>query len=108
MDVKDAIRVAMGRVRELFEEDGSRDGVRGLRLEEVDTDADGNWLITVSFLPPLVPGNHDRASTPDGSLTSDPISRTVVGVDLQRSYKEVEVGQDGTVKAIRLRPIVVR
>jgi hypothetical protein len=97
MDVKDAIRVAMGRVRELFEEDG----VRGLRLEEVDTDADGNWLITVSFLPPLVPGNHD-------SLSSDRLSRTVVGVDLQRSYKEVQVGQDGTVKAIRLRPIVVR
>lgn len=98
MDAKEAIRVAMRHVQELFGEDGSAGVVRGLRLEEVGADDDGNWLVTVSFLP----------SGADGAETGGTSSAaTVVGIDLQLSYKQVTVTQDGTVKSIKLRPIVV-
>src|SRR5689334_10558468 len=108
MDAKEAIRIAMARVQELFSEGDPAEALRGMRLEEVDTTDDGGWLITVSFLPAVLPGTRGDSTTVGGSVAADMWPRTVIGVDSRRSYKEVEVSKDGEVKAIRLRPIVVR
>jgi hypothetical protein len=105
IEVKEAIRIAMERVRELFGESGSgARGVQDLRLEEVEANDQGDWLITVSFLPALA----GTAASAGGDFVTKSWPQTIIGVDPRRSYKEVAVSNDGQVKAIRVRPIVVR
>jgi hypothetical protein len=109
MDVKEAIRLAMSRVQELFA-DGTAggQGLRDLRLEEVDSTKEGDWLITLSFLPTIPVGTKGEAVTFGGSgILAGNWPRAVIGVDTRRTYKEVEISKDGAVKAIRMRPIVV-
>ena len=103
VDVKQAIRAAVQRVQELFADAGS---VRDIRLEEVNSNDDGGWMITVSF------PNDGMASATDvetrvGESTS-PWRPTVIGIDSRRAYKQVAVNKDGEVTSIQIRPIVVR
>lgn len=105
IEVKEAIRIAMDRVKELFGDSGSGErAVQDLRLEEVEGNEQGDWLITVSFLPAFA----GTATSAGGDFVTKSWPQTIIGVDARRSYKEVAVGNDGRVKAIRVRPIVVR
>jgi hypothetical protein len=112
LNVKEAIRLAMARVQELFADDtAGGQGLRDLRLEEVDSTEAGDWLITLSFLPAIPVGTKGEAVTfggGSGGMFTLNWPQAVIGVDTRRSYKEVEVSKDGEVKAIRMRPIVVR
>jgi hypothetical protein len=102
MTVEEAITIATEYVNKLFQ--GS-----DFRLEEVelgDSEA-AAFVITISFRPP---GATPSAVTPIGtSATSEVFGRrrAAIGVDASRVYKDVVVGNDGRVRAVRMRQIVV-
>lgn len=102
MGVREAIRIAIDYVKDLFQGDD-------YRLEEVSlVEGDvGAFSITVSFRLPAGSGN---AVTPLGSDWTDEgfgPRRAAIGIDPTRVYKEVVVGGDGQVRSVRMRQIVV-
>lgn len=105
MGVEEAIMVAIAYVKKLFE--GT-----DYRLEEVEfgegRDGDESFVITVSFRPPAGSPNAVTALGNE-SMTNQMFGgrRAAIGIDATRFYKDVVVGLDGRVRAVRMRQIVV-
>ena len=99
MTVDQAIKAAVETVKQHF-------GGADHRLEEVEIEGSGGYAVTVSFRPtdaggrPLVFGG-------DSVLTGFGGKRAAIGVDTNRTYKDVIFGPNGEVKAMRMRQIVV-
>lgn len=98
MAVDEAIRVAQEYVRNLFEGGD-------YRLEEVSVEDDNSFEITVSFRPA------DGVTNPVLAVPADPEGarrgRWTLGIDATRAYKVVSVAEDGQIRGVRIRPIVV-
>ena len=101
MEVDDAIKVAMAYVEKHF-------GGSSHRLEEIELLDVGDFEITVSY----------RGSGPGGAQSMTfggtsgfesmiPSRRAAIGVDPSRTFKDVLIGKDGHIKAVRMRQIVV-
>lgn len=105
MGVEEAIKIAIDYVEKLFK--GT-----DFRLEEVefgeDRSAGKAFVITVSFRPPTGAGSAVTAIGKD-TATSQVFGgrRAAIGIDASRLYKDVLVGDDGQVRAVRMRQIVV-
>jgi len=82
MNVKEAVEVAKKQILDLFAEEG----ISNVGLEELEYDEpQATWLITIGFLRPWDHG--------------------VCGKDSRRSYKIVNIGDDGQVRSVKNREI---
>ncbi|UZJ58243.1 hypothetical protein OKW98_16705 [Pseudomonas sp. KU26590] len=88
LEIKEAIRLAIGVVNESFE--GQR--IENVLLEEVEDDDAGGWLITVGF------DRHMESRATPGTLAS--IAQRFIK---ERKYKIVKITSDGKVKSIKDR-----
>ena len=84
---REAVAKAEEFVRSLY----SKDDLTGLRLEAVElADDDGDWLVTVSFLPRIYPDEISKGS----SILGEPVVN-------RRLYKEISVrAADGLVHSM--------
>lgn len=89
-DVKQAVRIAVEFVKELYEAEGIAD----VRLEEVERPENENrWMVTLSFTRP----RPHPLGIPQVLLA---------GVNLSRDYKTLTIsGADGTVESMRIREL---
>ena len=102
MTVDQAIPRAMDAVEKLFSVPEAGSG-QDFRLEEVVYKDDGSFEVTISFHL-----KSPRANvTPLGGGQIFDSRRAAIGVDSSRVYKDVHVGNDGNIKAIHMRPIVL-
>lgn len=96
MAPSESISLALSTVKELFPDGANH------RLEEFSALDSGEVEITVSFRPPYSVGELFR-------LSSSPFSanRAALGIDQNRVYKDVRIGNDGKVKSVKMRQIVL-
>lgn len=93
MDVKEAVQTARDYVADLFADEGITD----IQLEEVLlTDLEDDVQITIGFIRPW------------GEDTGELVER--LGLQRERTYKVVHIGDDGRVKAVtdRVLPALQR
>lgn len=100
MNVRDAITLAIDTTKELFGGDDHR-------LEEVEVKDGGTFEVTVSFRDSSRVGFQPYTFGPGGIASLTTARRAAIGVDASRTYKDVSIGSDGTVKSVRMRQIVV-
>ena len=107
LDVKQIIKRAKDYMLEVFaEEFHGAPTDRDMRLEEVEHTDSGNWLVTLSL--PLK-SQTEPSSNRIGKTINPPTLEygRIIGVDTQRSYKLVELDEQGHVESVRMRPIAV-
>src|SRR5687768_10815355 len=99
MTVEEAVQRAMETVKSLF-------GGGDHRLEEIELKGDNEFEVTISFRSPDAPSQPFvfGSSSFMGGLAG---RRTAIGIDASRTYKDVIVGSDGQIKAVRMRQIVL-
>ena len=99
MDVKESARAAKHYVADVF----SDEGIRDVRLEEIELDDAGIWNITVSFLRPAeAPEQPERPVTEQLALGIGFLRMPA----LQRSYKIVDIDDgSGRVRAVKHRAL---
>jgi hypothetical protein len=90
MTVTEAISIAKHSLSELFP--GS-----DYRLEEVEFQDQGDVCVTISY----------RSQDPPRPGVDWQGRRAAIGIDTSRTYKTVHISNDGVVKSVRMRPIVV-
>ncbi|MEM6756591.1 MAG: hypothetical protein AAF586_05440 [Planctomycetota bacterium] len=110
MDVKQAVRVAIEHLRDLFAQDVvEMPGEGDFRLEEVRLDEDDHWLITISFLrnspaePPVKPSPPTVMSRAQSFLENT----VLIGFDGRREYKVVEIDDAGKIISVSMRALPV-
>jgi len=99
-DVDQAITTAIEYLKKRF-------SGREYRLEEVVSNDDHGFDITVSFTPEGV--QHELVTPLGGNAVTDAYRgrRAVIGIDPHRAYKVVNITPDGQVRAVTMRQIVV-
>lgn len=88
MKLKEAINIAKAELEDIFEDENPRD----IRLEEVDKNNLGSWVITLSYL-----------QAPD-ARESMGLMAIAAAINVNtRAYKLVTVNQSGEVESIKIR-----
>src|SRR4051812_2774435 len=99
VNVKDAVRIAVEYVRDLF----AAEQLIDLRLEEVELSEDGEyWFVTLGFSRAEVQKQHDPIeSTVTGALMGVLRPQT-----LQREFKVVKIhARSGDVQSVKIRQV---
>ena len=98
INVKEAVRIAVEYVRELYAPDELVD----LRLEEVELSESGKyWHVTIGFSRPELKKQQRQVEPPGGSVLS--LLRPQI---LEREYKVVTINaQSGDVRSMKIRQV---
>lgn len=98
INVKEAVRIAVEYVRELYAPEQLDD----LRLEEVELSDDGkHWFITLGFAAPELKRQQRQPEPPGGSVLSLLRPQT-----LEREYKVVKINaRSGDVQSMKIRQV---
>jgi hypothetical protein len=98
INVKDAVRIAVGYVRELYAPEELVD----LRLEEVELSGSGKyWFVTIGFSRPELKKQQRETEPAPGSVLSLLRPQT-----LEREYKVVKIhAATGDVQSMKIRQV---
>lgn len=114
METKEAVKLAIDHLRDLFESDVEGMPKQGdFRLEEIRSSESDGWIITISFIrkSPEQPPKAVKTNAVFGQLGAAAAivkaSTVIVGIDANREYKVVEIAADGKVKSVTMRTIPV-
>ena len=97
INVKDAVRIAVEYVRDLF----ATEQLIDLRLEEVELSDDGEyWYVTLGFSRPELQKQHDAV----GTAVAGAILGALRPQTLARDYKIVKIhARSGDVQSVKIR-----
>jgi hypothetical protein len=98
INVKEAVRIAAGYVRDLYAPEELVD----LRLEEVELSASGKyWLVTLGFSRPELKKQQRAMDPASGSVLS-----LLRPQELEREYKVVKIiAKSGDVQSMKIRQV---